>query len=208
MRRIYLGLARRQSLILKKAKVAITAIDTTEQVVALIGFATFFFGFAAGAVVNLYLIAINHPLVHQFRTALTYKSAILGDGLLLPIVNMIAASFLLGNWHLVQKKTLQLAVAGGVVITAWFHINQALGGIVNWAMPAPWHWNILGVWHMLYMFFVASFLSLFYLVAVKYVREEKEIPLSVLAVSLGMIVFFALLRLDYIALDLTQLFPL
>ena len=196
MRRIY-----------ARAKTAVAEIDLEGQIVALVGFITFFFGFAAGAVLNLYLIAINHPLVHQFRAALSYKSAIFGDGILLPILNMIAASFVLKNWSLATKKTKQSALLMGLGVMLYFHINQAMQGIVNWAMPQPWHWNILGFWHMIYMFSVASLLALFYLVLIKYVKEEKELPLAAVIVSLGIIGFFVLLRLDYIAIDLSSFLP-
>ena len=132
MRRIY-RIAKRKAFFIKR--VAVTEIDTSDQIVALIGFATFFFGFAAGAVLNLYYISINHPLVHQFRAALTYKSAIFGDGIILPIINMVAAAFILKNWEYVGRKTLQTALVAGILITAYFHINQAVNHIVNWAMP-------------------------------------------------------------------------
>lgn len=196
MRRIY-----------SRAKIAVAEIDLEGQIVALVGFLTFFFGFAAGAILNLYLIAINHPLVHQFRSALTYKSAIFGDGILLPILNMIAAAFILKNWDEVSIRMRQIALGMGLIVTIYFHINQAMEGIVNWAMPKPWHWNILGVWHMLYMLFVASLLSLFYLTVIKYVKEEREMPVAAIIVTGGIFFFFVLLRLDYIAIDLSSFMP-
>ncbi len=67
------------------------------------GLATFFFGFGAGALYNLYLIQVNDPLVTQFRASLSYKSAIFGDGILLPIINMVMVSFLLKHQQLLQK---------------------------------------------------------------------------------------------------------
>lgn len=188
-------------------RVAITEIDTSDQIVALVGFITFFFGFAAGALLNLYYISINHPLVHQFRGALTYKSAIFGDGIILPIINMVAAAFILKNWDYVGRKTRETALVVGILVTAYFHINQAVNNIVNWAMPRAWHWNILGLWHGIYMFFVASLLALFYMLVIRYMKEEKDIPTAVVVVSVGIVIFFFLLRLDYIAFDLASFFP-
>ena len=194
-------------MLLNKAKVAIAEVEVTDQIVALVGLATFFFGFGAGALLNLYLLAINHPLVTQFRAALSYTSAIIGDGILLPIVNMIAVSFLLRNKEYVGKNSMQSAMLIGMGVTAYFHINQAVAGIVNWTMPAPWHWNVLGLWHAIYMFVVASLLALFYLTAIRVLVKEKEGGIEPVLVTAGIILFFVLLRLDYIAIDLTTLLP-
>ena len=191
----------------QRVSATIAELELRHYFIISVGVATFFFGFAAGALLNLYLLAINHPLVHQFRAALSYKSAIFGDGILLPIVNMLAASFIVKNRDTFGAKTIQGALIMGLAVTSWFHINQAVQGIVNWAMPTPWHWNILGLWHALYMFSVCSLLSLFLLTVIKYVHEEKEIPKEAVLVLLGVIAFFVLLRLDYIAIDISALFP-
>ncbi len=175
-----------------------------------VGVATFFFGFAAGALLNMYLILTGSPLFASLRTTLSYKSAIFGDGILLPVINMIAASFLLKHADLIRKKTIRKALFFGVCVTVYFHITQAMGGIVNWAMPKPWHWNILGVWHGVYMFFVASLLSLFYLVMVKKFKKEKHIghiAKEFFIVSVGLVIFFVLLRLDYITISIGSLIP-
>lgn len=206
MKGIYQRFTKRQALLVKKAKVAIAEVEIADQVVGFVGFATFFFGFGAGAVLNLYLLAIGHPLVHQFRGALTYKSAIFGDGILLPLINMLAASFILKNWKYATPRILQGSLVIGIWITAYFHIEQARNGVVNWAMPEPWHWNALGVWHAIYMFCVATLLSLFYLLVLK-VGREKEALRQALLVTAGIILFFVLLRLDYISIDLSTFIP-
>lgn len=193
----YRGLARRRALFVRRAKVAITEVDNREEIIALVGALTFIFGFGAGAILNVYLLAIGHPLVLHFRSMLFYKSAVFGDGILLPVINMLATAFILRNREFVKKQTFELALLLGIAVTVYFHVSQAVQGLVNWAMPAPWQWNILGVWHALYMFSVASLLSLFYLVAVKVIREEEDIPMQAILVTLGLVVFFMLLHLDY-----------
>lgn len=181
--------------------------DNWRYIIAGAGLATLFFGFLAAAILNIYLLSIHSPLVTQFRASLTYKSAIFGDGILLPIVNMIVVAFLLKKASLIRKKTLQKAFFLGFIITAYFHVAQAVGNIVNWAMPSPWHWNVLGAWHAGYMFSVASLLSLFYLVVIKTMRKEKRVPKELALVTFGMIIFFVLLRLDYIAVNLQTILP-
>lgn len=175
-----------------------TAISLEDYVVPLVGFFIFFFGFGAGAVLNLYLNAINHPLVAEFRSALTYKSAIIGDGVLLPIVGMVCASFLLKQSEYITKKVVRGALLGGAGITAWFHITQGVDKMVNWAMPTPWHWNFLGLWHAIYMFSIATLFSLFYLLVIRKLKDERLVGREAMIVTLGLVFFFTLLKLDYI----------
>jgi len=188
------------------AALAPTVTDARAFVLA-VGLATFGCGFLAGALLNLYLLAIHDPLVAQLRASLSYESAILGDGLILPIVNMTAARFIAQRRGHVGRMQVRLALLMGLVVTGYFHIDQAMHEIVNWAMPTPWHWNAIGLWHALYMLAVTSWLSLFLLLGGSAVRREKRIPGEAGIVLLGLIVFFALLRLDYHTLALSTLLP-
>ena len=167
-----------------------------------VGLATFVFGLLASALLNLYLVATNDPVVQQLRTVLTYKSAILGDGLLLPLVNMAAASFLARQRQHLARGAVLAALLLSAAITAGVHIVQAANDLVNWGMPTPWHWNGIGAWHALYMFAVTSLLVLFFLVVGKVIRRENAIPREAGVVVLGVLVFLVLLRLDYYSGDL------
>ncbi len=192
---------------IKKAqeKIQIIVLDDTKQkyIIASIGLATFVFGFMAGAIFNYYLILIHSPLIVNFRASLDYKSSIFGDGVVIPIINMVAVYFILENKEFLRRRVLRNAILLGFLITIYFHINQAARGLVNWAMPVPWQWNTLGVFHAIYMFLAASFISLFYLILIKYVRRNKTLPKEALVVTLGIIIFLILLRLDYIAVNLS-----
>lgn len=182
-------------------------INNKRYIIWGVGIATFFFGFAAGGMLHAYLLFIGSSFVVKYRASLSYSSAIFGDGIIFPIINMVAVSFLLSNKKYIKNTLVIAALFLGSAITLYFHIAQALGGIVNWSMPQPWHWNILGVWHAMYMFSVASFLSLFYLVVANIMRKEKILPKEVFFVTTGLVLFFILLRLDYIAIDLKRLLP-
>ncbi len=170
--------------------------------------ATFFFGFGAGAALNLYLIAVKHPFLNELRGSLDYKSSIFGDGILLPLVNVLVVATLHEHLGLVTPTTLLVAFGFGIAITAYFHIVQALRGIVNWSMPRPWHWNGLGVWHLLYMLSVTTLLSLFYVAAIAGWWQGAPIGLGRIAVvSVSIVLFFALLRLDYVTVEWSALVP-
>ena len=167
-----------------------------------VGAATFFFGFGAPAILNLYLLSINSPLVVQFRSSLMYISSIFGDGIILPIVNMIAVLGLFKNQEFIGRLVVILSLFFGLLITLYFHITQAVQGLVNWSMPRPWEWNFLGAWHALYMFTVSSLISLFYIVLTLNIVKNKRLTKEAVLVTLGIILFLILLKLDYIKADL------
>jgi hypothetical protein len=170
--------------------------------------ATFFFGFGAGAALNLYLIAVKSPFLNELRGSLDYKSSIFGDGILLPAVNVLVVATLRDHRALVNPVTLLVALGLGLAATAYFHIVQAVRGIVNWAMPKPWRWNILGLWHAIYMLSVATLLSLFYVSAIAGAFGDDPFgwgPVGL--VTVGIVAFFALLRLDYVTVKWSALVP-
>ena len=168
-----------------------------KNIVWLTGFATFFFGFGAPAVLNLILFAIKSPLVLNFRSSLNFASSILGDGVILPIVNMLIARFILNNLKLVNRVNVFAGVIFGLIITLYFYITQAVQGLVNWSMPKPWQWNFLGVWHFFYMLSVASLISFYFLLLIKRIRKDKLIPRDAFLIIGGIILFLILLKLDY-----------
>lgn len=168
-----------------------------KHIVLLTGFATFFFGFGAAAALNLYLFSIHSPLVLQFRSSLNFVSSILGDGIILPIVNMLAIEFILTNLVLFTRLNIIISLSIGLLITAFFHIAQSINDLVNWSMPTPWHWNFLGFWHMIYMFAVATLLSLYFLLLILVFKKEKKLVKESLWVILGLFIFFVLLKFDY-----------
>lgn len=166
------------------------------------GLATFVFGLLLGALLNLYLVAADDPMVHQLRMILSYRSAILGDGLVLPVVNMAATSYLVRQRRHVGKSFILAALLLGAAVTGYLHVMQAANGLVNWAMPTPWHWNSVGVLHALYMLAVVSWLLLFLLVVLKVAERPTAMPREAGIVLVGVIVFLFLLRLDYRSAEL------
>jgi hypothetical protein len=167
------------------------------KIIWLTGLATFFFGFGAAALLNIYLYAVRSPLVLNFRSSLNFISSILGDGLVLPVVNMLIVSHLVSNHKYVSKLTIILGSLMGLLITIYFHVTQAMKGLVNWSMPTPWHWNLLGLWHFFYMLSVTSLLSFYFVVSILEIRQNKKLPKNFIVVVLGIIFFLTLLKLDY-----------
>lgn len=180
----------------------------THLVIA-VGIATFFFGFGGGALLNLYLLKIKSPLVEKLRGSLDFKSSIFGDGILLPIINMIAISSILhaNQQNPIQQPEFAVAIVLAVGITIYFHVVQALRGLVNWSMPKPWHWNLLGLWHAAYMLSVSTLLCLFYVVLIVAIAKHEAMIVDGIVVTLGLVAFFVLLRLDYETVSWSSLLP-
>lgn len=166
------------------------------RVVILIGAQTFIFGFALWVLLNFWLIYKNSPLI-QLRSTLAFKSAIIGDGVILPITNMIIVAFLLNYGAYITGRILRSALYTSFFFTALFHFIQAKYGFVNWAMPQPWHWNGIGLAHALYMFLVIFLTSLFYLTSAKVKSKTGNVPREGKFVSGGIIIFLILLAWDY-----------
>ena len=181
--------------------------NPADHIVLLVGLATMFFGFGAGALINWYLRLVKSPLVAELRGSLDYKSSIIGDGFVLPVVNMLVASFLLNERSMIGTRELWFAGICGVVITAYFHITQARRGLVNWCMPEPWHWNLLGAFHAVYMYTVSSLLGLFYALTAEYWWVHGGPPREAVLATVGILGFLWLLRIDYQTVSLRSLLP-
>jgi hypothetical protein len=111
---------------------------------------------------------------------------------------MIAVSTLLASDGSIVRRAGVPALLLGLAVTAYFHIEQAVDGLVNWAMPQPWHWNLLGVWHAVYMLTIATLLALYFIVSAVHIYRKRTVPLSLVISVLCLISFFVLLGTDYL----------
>ena len=82
-----------------------------------------------------------------------------------------------------------------------FHIAQGRGGLVNWTMPKPWRWNLLGYYHFIYMATQFSYMLLYFTqLAARRAKGRPLTPdqkrdLALIAASLA--AFGLLLYTDY-----------
>jgi hypothetical protein len=96
---------------------------------------------------------------HQ-HTVFAYYSGVLGDGILIPAVNV--AGFIVMR-HLapsIQWRRLPLYAFLGLVTAATAFLVQARLDLVNWSMPLPFHWSDVGQFHFLVMWAELSYLYL------------------------------------------------
>ncbi len=138
----------------KKNDVDIGLLATT----ALITFAAAF-GVSGGA--NVWMLITGNDLIKKHRATLTFRSAWLGDGIILPVVNALMMRSLARWKPQLSKNSLLVPAIGGSAISLMFHIGQGRGGLVNWTMPKPWRWNLLGYYHFIYMATQFSYMLLY-----------------------------------------------
>jgi len=99
-------------------------------------------------------------------TVFSYASGIVGDGLLIPAVNLgayIVLRQLFGNvsW---QRVPLYIALALATTFAAF--LAQAGLGVINWSMPTPYHWSPVGEFHFIVMWAEISYLYVAMAVAI------------------------------------------
>lgn len=106
------------------------------------------FGVSGGT--HLAMMLLGHPLIKKHKATLQFRSAWLGDGVILPVVNCLIIKSL-RQWKPRLAGGAGLTATGGTATSLLFHIVQANGGLVNWTMTRPWRWNWLGYYHFVYM---------------------------------------------------------
>src|SRR6267142_6938016 len=89
---------------------------------ALVFVATAFLGFFVQALGNVYLRWRADPLVTEYRATLSYTSAVIGDGVLIPLVNVFMTSQLALWRRRPIVREIAGAILGGALITAFVHL--------------------------------------------------------------------------------------
>ncbi|MDQ5823722.1 MAG: hypothetical protein M3441_05840 [Chloroflexota bacterium] len=149
---------------------------------------------------NVAMLLVDHPLIKEHRPTLTFRSAIWGDGVILPVVNCLMINAFRQWRPRLTGRTAVPSIIGGSLISLAFHIGQGRNGMVNWTMTRPWRWNALGYYHFIYMATQFTYMSLYVLqLSGRWrngqVTSSQKRDLGIIA---GMMVAFAvLLATDY-----------
>jgi hypothetical protein len=178
----------------------VTAVEQRPWLLLAVVFvATAFFGFAVQALGNVYLSWRDDPLVHQYRSTLSYTSAIVGDGILIPLVNVFITSQLVTWRRRPHLSELALSVLGGGLITGGVHLYQAVNDLRNWAMPLPFQWTSIGYYHAAFMWTELACVLFFWGQVGLIARENPRAAISyrVAFAFLAGALFLRLLFADY-----------
>lgn len=161
--------------------------------------ATVFFGLAVQAAGNVYLRWRADPIVSEYRATLSYTSAIIGDGVLVPLVNVFMTSQLVAWRRRPGLTEVAGAVLGAAVVTVGAHLYQAVNALLNWTMVRPFEWTALGYYHAAFMWAEISFVLFFWGQVAMVGKERPRAILSqrVAYVFLCGALFLRLLFADY-----------
>src|ERR1700716_148789 len=100
------------------------------------------------------------------RTVFAYLSGIIGDGILIPAVNLGAYVVLRQMWPQIRWPRLPLYVALGLATATACFLAQAGLGVVNWSMPTPFNWSPVGRFHFMVMWGETTYLYVAMAVAI------------------------------------------
>ena len=161
--------------------------------------ATLFFGFIVQAAGSAYLRWTADPIILHYRTTLSYTSALVGDAILLPILNVFITQQLVAWRRLASVGEFFGAMLLAAVLTVGVHLFQAANALLNWTMLEPYSWTPLGYVHAGFMFAELSFVLFFWGQVARIAQERPRAILShrILIVVLCMLVFMRLLLGDY-----------
>lgn len=110
------------------------------------------------------------------KTLLDYQTGIIGDVLILPIVNMLIIFVFISLPKDVKKLPLLGVFGFGALADFFMHYMQGRLRLVNWSMPKPFEWNFVSHWHMISLFFQLSYLFAFFYLAAKYRKDLSHHP--------------------------------
>jgi hypothetical protein len=178
----------------------VTAVEQRPWLLlALVFLTTAILGFWVQAIGNMYLRWRADPLVTEYRATLSYTSAVIGDGALIPLVNVFMTSQLALWRRRPNLREVGGAIFGGAVITLLVHLYQATQDLRNWTMTRPWDWTPLGYYHALFMCAEISFVLFFW---GQLALIAKENPRAILSYRVALMfvcggLFLRLLFADY-----------
>jgi hypothetical protein len=137
---------------------------------------------------------------HQ-HTVFSYYSGVLGDGFLIPAVNIAAFVMLRQLAPGIPWKRLPVYLVLGFATAAAAFLVQAKLDLVNWSMPVAFHWSDVGQFHFFVMSAEVTYLYLVLVTAVNnwsVLRRDLTALKAFAAGWAGLALFAASLAADYV----------
>ncbi|MGH2471635.1 MAG: hypothetical protein ACRDG6_04435 [Candidatus Limnocylindria bacterium] len=168
-------------------------------VLGLVFFVTFLFGFLVPAGGSAWLWWQDDPIATTYRTTLSYTSALIGDAILIPLLNVFIVGQLL-EWRR-RPRTVEVAGAflASALVTVFLHLYQAANALLNWTMMQPYLWTGIGYEHAAFMWAEIGLVLFFWGQVAIVGKESPRAILShrILLVALCGIAFLRLVFGDY-----------
>ncbi|MDO8618631.1 MAG: hypothetical protein Q7R49_01655 [Candidatus Daviesbacteria bacterium] len=152
---------------------------------------TFFFSFGIQMLFFLYWKMWDSKFIAKYNHVFSYFSGVIGDGLLVPLINVFAVmtiSTISANMLMVDLWVMSFIT--GFLITLAFHWGQEHFDLKNWTMPEPGQWNLLGAYHSLFMFFETSFLFYGLVSYIRYLVTNGPGSLMYSPIRFALMLFF------------------
>ena len=137
----------------------------------------------------------------HLHTVFAYYSGVLGDGILIPAVNVAAFVLLRQLSPSIPWKRLPVYLLLGFATATAAFLMQARLDLVNWSMPVAFHWNDIGQFHFFVMAGEVTFLYLALVTATNNWSKLRQDSVAFKALAIGWVglaLFAASLAADYI----------
>lgn len=137
----------------------------------------------------------------HLHTVFAYYSGVLGDGILIPAVNVSAFVLLRQLAPGIPWNRLPIYLLLGFATATAAFLMQARLGLVNWSMPMAFRWSDIGQFHF---FVMATEVAYLYLVLASAISNwsqlrQDSVALKAFAVGwVGLAMFAASLAADYV----------
>ncbi len=155
-----------------------------------------FFSFGVQTAVYFYMKWKNYPLIKKHKYVLQYYSGIVGDGVLIPLINVFAIQIIQQSGGITLSPwVLALSGVGGIIITFVFHYGQQVFKLTNWTMPEVGNWNKMGLYHAIFMFCEGGFLTYSLIIYLTSTIHSVNLPMG--WALLGLLLFFITFVYDY-----------
>jgi hypothetical protein len=136
----------------------------------------------------------------HLHTVFAYWSGVLGDGILIPAVNVAAFMVLRQLAPGIPWNRLPIYLLLGLATATAAFLMQARLDIVNWSMPIAFHWSDIGQFHFFVMAAEVTYLYLVLASAINNWSRLSQDPIAVKAFAVGWVglaLFAASLAADY-----------
>jgi hypothetical protein len=136
----------------------------------------------------------------HLHTVFAYYSGVLGDGILIPAVNVSAFVLLRQLAPGIPWKRLPIYLLLGFATATAAFLMQARLGMVNWSMPIAFRWSDIGQFHFFVMAGEVTYLYLVLATAINNWSQVRQDSVAWKAFAVGWVglaLFAASLAADY-----------
>lgn len=175
-------------------------LNTTLRQSIFVGVLTWLLAFGYQLVFYFYYEILDKSFLSGRETVFSYHSGLEGDGVLVPLTNVLIFLFIKRMEFRTTRRYLYLALLFGLSFTLMAHYLQASLSLTNWSMPSPYHWSGVGRFHFFFMWAETSFLFYALILAVykyKKLLVDKEARMYLGLAILALLAFGGTFLADY-----------